>query len=149
MQDRPTTLELLDAVRRFLEGQVVPALDGVRQFHARVAANVLAIVGRELRDADAQLRGEWRRLTALGLSAAASGEPPAEAGVLRAAATDPPAEAGALRTAVAALNAELAARVRAGDADAEPFRSAVLAHLRATADEKLCIANPGYRAEGA
>ena len=52
MQDRPDARELLDAVRAFLEEQVVPALDGTRQFHARVAANVLAIVGRELATGD-------------------------------------------------------------------------------------------------
>ena len=130
MQDRPTALELLAAVRQFLEEQVVPALEGGRQFHARVAANVLAIVGRELQHGDAQLRAEWRRLTALLAPARAHGEPPADAALLR--------------EEVAALTAELAARVRAGDVDAGPFRAAVLAHLRATADEKLRIANPGY-----
>ncbi|MGH7895508.1 MAG: DUF6285 domain-containing protein [Candidatus Binatia bacterium] len=133
MQDRPTALELLDAVRQFVETQLVPALEGARQFHARVAANVLAIVGRELRDGDAQLGDEWQRLTTL-TSRAAGGEPPAGA--------------AALRTAVAELNAELAARVRAGDADGEPFRRAVLAHLHATVEEKLRIANPAYLEEG-
>lgn len=133
MQDRPTALELLDAVRTFIESQVVSALEGTRQFHARVAANVLAIVGRELRDGDVQLRDEWQRLTAL-LGSAGGGEPPADA--------------GALRVALATLGQELAARLRAGDADAGPWRAAVLAHLRATAEEKLRIANPDYLGEG-
>src|SRR5947208_3263750 len=53
MQDRPDVRELLDAVRGFLEEDVVPALEGPRQFHARVAANVLAIVGRELAGVEA------------------------------------------------------------------------------------------------
>jgi hypothetical protein len=48
MQDRPTREELIDAVRDFLETDVVPALEGTLKFHARVAANVLGIVGREL-----------------------------------------------------------------------------------------------------
>ena len=39
MNDRPDAVELLRAVERFLEGDVVPALDGVHRFHARVAAN--------------------------------------------------------------------------------------------------------------
>ena len=45
---RPTAGELLDAVREFLTGQVMPATQGQLTFHARVAANVLGIVAREL-----------------------------------------------------------------------------------------------------
>jgi hypothetical protein len=45
---RPTASELLDAVREFLTGSVMPATTGQLAFHARVAANVLAIVAREL-----------------------------------------------------------------------------------------------------
>ena len=44
----PTASELLDAVRGFLTDQVMPATGGQLAFHARVAANVLAIVAREL-----------------------------------------------------------------------------------------------------
>ena len=132
MQDRPTALELLDAVRHFLEKEVVPALDGPRQFHARVAANVLAIVDRELTQGEAQLRAEWCRLTEL-----LGGATPAT----------PPVRAAELRDAVAALARELSARIRAGAADDGPFRIAVLAYLRGTVDDKLRIANPRYLAE--
>jgi hypothetical protein len=45
---RPTASELLEAVREFLTGSVMPATTGQLAFHARVAANVLAIVAREL-----------------------------------------------------------------------------------------------------
>jgi len=45
---RPTASELLDAVRGFLTDQVMPATAGQVAFHARVAANVLGIVAREL-----------------------------------------------------------------------------------------------------
>jgi aminoglycoside phosphotransferase (APT) family kinase protein len=45
---RPTASELLDAVREFLTGQVMPATRGQLAYHARVAANVLGIVAREL-----------------------------------------------------------------------------------------------------
>jgi aminoglycoside phosphotransferase (APT) family kinase protein len=45
---RPTASELLDAVRGFLTDQVMPATTGQLAFHARVAANVLGIVAREL-----------------------------------------------------------------------------------------------------
>jgi len=45
---RPTASELLEAVREFLSVQVMPACTGQLAFHARVAANVLGIVAREL-----------------------------------------------------------------------------------------------------
>jgi hypothetical protein len=45
---RPTASELLDAVRQFLTDQVMPATGGQLAFHARVAANVLSIVAREI-----------------------------------------------------------------------------------------------------
>jgi aminoglycoside phosphotransferase (APT) family kinase protein len=45
---RPTASELIDAVREFLSGQVMTATTGQTAFHARVAANVLGIVAREL-----------------------------------------------------------------------------------------------------
>jgi aminoglycoside phosphotransferase (APT) family kinase protein len=45
---RPTASELLDSVRGYLTEQVMPATTGQLAFHARVAANVLAIVAREL-----------------------------------------------------------------------------------------------------
>jgi hypothetical protein len=44
----PTTSELVAAVREFLADDVLPATEGRLQFHARVAANVLAQVEREL-----------------------------------------------------------------------------------------------------
>ncbi len=136
MQDRPTALELLAAVREFITRHVVPALDGGRQFHARVAANVLAIVERELRDADAQLAAEWAGLRVLCVPG--DGPPAARDDDV------PPADPGVLRAAVAALNADLAACIRNGDADKGTCRDAVLRHLRATVADKLRIANPAY-----
>jgi aminoglycoside phosphotransferase (APT) family kinase protein len=56
---RPTAGELLEAVREYLLGSVLPATSGQVAFHARVAANALAIVARELElgpfPADAEL----------------------------------------------------------------------------------------------
>lgn len=46
--DRPTVTELVEAVREFLERDVMAATTGRVHFHARVAANVLAVVEREL-----------------------------------------------------------------------------------------------------
>ena len=45
---RPTASELLDAVRGYLTDQVMPGTSGQLAFHARVAANALSIVAREL-----------------------------------------------------------------------------------------------------
>jgi len=45
---RPTAGELLEAVREFLTGQVMPASTGQLAFHTRVAANILGIVAREI-----------------------------------------------------------------------------------------------------
>jgi hypothetical protein len=45
---RPTVSELLEAVREYLLGSVMPATTGQLAFHARVAANALAIIAREL-----------------------------------------------------------------------------------------------------
>ena len=127
MQDRPSVSELLDAVRAFLEEDVVPALEGPRQFHARVAANVLAIVGRELAGEEASLLAEWQRLAQL-----------------TGGASEPPPRLEALRAAVRDGTAALAERIRRGDADAGPFRDAVRAHVRATVEDKLRVANPRF-----
>ena len=127
MQDRPSVPELLEAVRAFLVEDVVPALEGPRQFHARVAANVLAIVGRELAGEDASLVSEWRRLSEL-----------------LGGASETPVRLQALRAAVRDGTAALAERIRRGEADAAPFRARVRAHVRATVEDKLRVANPRF-----
>jgi hypothetical protein len=63
----PTTEELVAAVREFLDKEVRPATTGRLSFHARVAANVLAMVERELRDGDAIAGEHAARLAALGV----------------------------------------------------------------------------------
>jgi hypothetical protein len=126
VQDRPTVQELLTAVREFLERDAMPNLDARRAFHARVAANVLAIVGRELaREEDGAL-AEWTRLAVL----VGTGE------------GTPPARTSELRAGVRALEERLAERIRSGDADAGDFGRAVRAHVRQTVVEKLRVANP-------
>ena len=50
---RPTAAELVAAVAGFLETDVHNAVDGSVNFHARVAANVLRVVERELLDTTA------------------------------------------------------------------------------------------------
>ena len=50
---RPTAAELVAAVADFLDNEVRAATDGQVNFHARVAANVLRTVERELGDESA------------------------------------------------------------------------------------------------
>jgi len=64
VHDRPTTTELVGAVREYLERDVM-AVQGRVGFHARVAGRVLAMVERELALGPAQARAEHRRLAAL------------------------------------------------------------------------------------
>ena len=66
--DAPTAAQLVEAVREFLEGDVMGATEGRVQFHTRVAANVLGIVERELEQGDALTRRHCDGLAALGLS---------------------------------------------------------------------------------
>ena len=46
--DIPTAAQLVEAVREFLERDVMAATEGRVQFHTRVAVNVLGMVEREL-----------------------------------------------------------------------------------------------------
>ena len=62
MQDQPSAAELLRAVNDFLQERVLPQLEGHAAFHGRVAANVLAIVQRELETAPEANAAELARL---------------------------------------------------------------------------------------
>lgn len=53
LHGRPTAAELVAAVAEFLESDVKDATTGAVNFHARVAANALRTVERELRDESA------------------------------------------------------------------------------------------------
>jgi aminoglycoside phosphotransferase (APT) family kinase protein len=114
LQDRPSAAELLEAVREFVEQDVQPALVGRGSFHARVAANALGIVERELvlgPSVDAPVVARLTKLLGRG---------------------------GSPRELVTAL----AAGIRDGSLDAggDDVLAAVLDVVRA----KLVIANPRY-----
>ena len=64
---RPTAGELVEAVREFLTGTVMPATSGAVSFHARVAANALAVVERELALGPAHADAHERRLQRVGI----------------------------------------------------------------------------------
>ena len=65
--DVPTAAELVEAVREWLERDVLAATDGRLKFHTRVAANVLAIVERELALGAEQADAHRARLAQLGV----------------------------------------------------------------------------------
>jgi hypothetical protein len=117
-QTGPTTLQLLEAVREFLQTELQIALeksDPARAFHVRVAANALMIVERELQHGPAADAAELQRLRAL------------------------LGQDGTLDQ----LNAELARALRAGERDeTDP---ALLEHLERTVRDKIAIANPKWR----
>lgn len=66
--DRPTIAELVEAVREWLERDVMASTDGRMQFHARVAVNMLAMVERELALGPSQAAAHRRRLDQLGVA---------------------------------------------------------------------------------
>ena len=129
MFDHPTAAELIAAARMQLEHQVIPSIAEPRlRFQTLVAANVLAIVERELAAGEAHLAAAWRRAASLQGDAADQPEPAGEM----------------LRAAVAAQSRRLCEDIRAGVYDDRPRREALLAHLRRTAEEELLVANPRF-----
>lgn len=61
-------MELLDAVREWLDREVIPTTDGRLRFHARVASNVLAMVEREIDLGPGQSAAHAARLARLGVA---------------------------------------------------------------------------------
>jgi hypothetical protein len=66
--DTPSTAELVEAVREWLQGDVLAATDGRLQYHTRVAINVLSIVERELALGETQEEAHLDRLRSLGVA---------------------------------------------------------------------------------
>lgn len=107
-------LELVKAVRDFVEQRAMPELKGHTAFHARVAANALSIVARELAFGAASAEGERGRLAKL------------------------LGHDGALID----LNRELCAAIRNGKLGLET--PGLIEHLETTTREKVEIDQPNY-----
>jgi hypothetical protein len=116
LQDRPTAAELLEAVREFVERDVMQreGLPPRVAFHARVAVNVLGILERELTLGPELDAAERERLTTL------------------------LGHGGELDD----LTAELSRGIRDGSLDDR--RATVVGHVRESVRAKLLVANPGY-----
>lgn len=130
MNDRPTAGELVAAARQYLESELIPSLTDARlRFQTLVAANVLAIVERELATEDEQLAQEWGWLAEL-LSLAGP----------------MPQRLPELRQAVRQANDQLGTRIQAGEFDQPDCFLALAQQLRQQVEKKLEIANPKYLA---
>jgi hypothetical protein len=116
VQDQPSAIELLRAVRSFIEDQAIRRLEGRAAFHARIAVNALAIVERGLELGPAQEATERERLERL---------------------------LGATGT-LDELNRELCRRIRSGEMDLDT--PGLAAHLRETTLGKLAVDQPRYAA---
>lgn len=64
--DRPSAEEMVEAVREWLQADVVGATTGRLAFHARVAANMLAMVEREMALGAGMAEAHRERLARLG-----------------------------------------------------------------------------------
>jgi hypothetical protein len=114
MQDQPAPAEILAAVAVFLKTVTGPELAPHTAFQLRVAANALELAGRDMTQSPAQDAAEHARLTAL------------------------LGRDGSLLD----LNAELARRIEAGEADLTT--PGVAEHLWATTLAKLAVDQPNY-----
>lgn len=129
VQDRPGMSELLAAVQQFLSEEIVPSVTGRTQFHARVAANVVGMIRREIALAPEHDVREWQGLDRL-LDIEAR-----------------PDQASDFQAALRRRTQDLCARIQAGEADGGPWRTEVVQHVRQTVVDKLRIANPKYLGE--
>lgn len=66
--DRPTAVELVEAVREWIRESMIDGAAEPNTFHARVAANMLAIVEREIELGPAQQAAHRLRLDRLGVA---------------------------------------------------------------------------------
>jgi hypothetical protein len=130
MNDRPAADELIAAARQFLEGELIPTLTDARlRFQTLVAANVLAIVERELHAEEEHLLREWQELSRL---LEIEGQAPQRL--------------PALRHSLRKANEELCRRIRQGTFDERSCFLSLSRQLRQIVERKLEVANPRYLA---
>lgn len=132
MHDRPTVHELLEIVQTFLDEEIVPATTGRKQFLARVAANCIGMVDREVEAEDGHAERAWSGLDELLEPVTA----PGDRGQRAAAATE--------------RLEELCARIRSGHCDeGTSDYERLLAFARERVRDKLEISNPKLLASDA
>ncbi len=138
MQDQPSTEELLEAVAAYLFGDLRPQVPKEERFKVLVAANVCAVVAREIRAGDEPEAADLKLFSELlsgapapNREAVGSSAPPA------CISPDNPDPAGAREAA-----SELSAAIRSGALDdrLDETLERLAEHVR----RKLEIARPGY-----
>jgi hypothetical protein len=129
MHDRPTAVELVNAVRQYLEGELLPTLTDARlKFQTLIAANVLSIAERELQGEETELIYEHQSLLPL-IDFDESARTLSE-----------------LRAAVRRGNEKLCERIREGYYDDPQHFQGLMRMLREFVERKLTVANPRYLA---
>ena len=68
LHDAPSVAQIVEAVREWLERDVMTSTEGRLQFHTRVAVNMLSMVERELAVGAAQATAHADRLAQLGVA---------------------------------------------------------------------------------
>jgi hypothetical protein len=68
LHDAPSIAQIVEAVREWLERDVMTSTDGRLQFHTRVAVNMLSMVERELAVGEEQAAAQSDRLAQLGVA---------------------------------------------------------------------------------
>lgn len=146
MQDSPHPDHLLAAVAGWLRDELMPQLAvqpglAASAYQARVAANLLDLVGRQLRLAPATDAAECQRLQVL---LAANGLPPTQRPTMPQPPTDPqlPAEPPPPSAQLAPLNQALAEQLAQGRLGLDS--PGLADHLWATTLAKLAVDQPGY-----
>ncbi len=125
MHDRPNIHELLDVVQAFLDEEIVPATSGRKQFLARVAANCVRMVDRELTVERKHFERAW-----LGLNDLFGVEPS-------------PSDRVDRSLGVTGRLDLLCERIQEGDLDEDSEHyNRILAFARARVRDKLEVSNP-------
>lgn len=114
MREQPTSIQLIQSVVDFLRDDLMPKLDGLTAFHARVAVSVLEIAQRELETGP---RADAAELAGLRALLDMDGTPEE-------------------------LNKELCERIARGEMSADT--PGLVQHLFACAMDKLAVDQPGY-----
>src|ERR1700733_1693735 len=113
-QSFPDAKTLLVAATKYMEQELMPALDGYHRFKVRVTVNVLNTIRRELEMRGDQAKAEHERLVAI------------------------LGHDGELET----LSRELADRIREGEFSLDDER--LRAHIKKSLSDALSIANPKW-----
>jgi hypothetical protein len=123
MQDRPNMNELTEAVREFLEVEILPTVSDARlKFRVLIAMNALGMIGREAELEESNLQAEFSSLNALLKSEELM-----------------PESFSSLKAGTLELNRNLAHQIRLGD-----IPEGIFDRLEAITRAKLAITNPSY-----